>query len=130
MKSILIFISSILISFLYPIYNIGIKKVEIDNIIEVIPNKLVDDNVIEIVKDDINIKYIVKYSFENDLKEYLNLILKNKIEKYYISFLYFIKNDNGYFLDMSEYSKNVQVDLKMDVHNFYTLKYEKVFMVI
>ncbi len=130
MKSILIFISSILISFLYPIYNIGIKKVEIDNILEVIPNKLVDDNVIEIVKDDINIKYIVKYSFENDFKEYLNLILKNKIEKYYISFLYFIKNDNGYFLDMSEYSKNVQVDLKMDVHNFYTLKYEKVFMVI
>ena len=60
MKSILIFISSILISFLYPIYNIGIKKVEIDNILEVIPNKLVDDNVIEIVKDDINIKYIVK----------------------------------------------------------------------
>lgn len=130
MKSILIFIASILISFLYPIYNIGIKKVEIDNIIEVIPNKLVDDNVIEIVKDDINIKYIVKYSFENDFKEYLNLVLKNKIEKYYISFLYFIKNDNGYFLDMSEYSKNVQVDLKMDVHNFYTLKYEKVFMVI
>lgn len=95
-----------------------------------IPNKLIDDNVIEIVKDDKNIKYIVKNSFENDLKEYLNLVLKNKIEKYYISFLYFIKNDNGYFLDMSEYSKNVQIDLKMDVYNFYELKYEKVFMVI
>jgi len=130
MKSVLIFIAGILISSLYPIYNIGIKKVEIDNILEVIPNKLIDDNVIEIVKDDKNIKYIVKNSFENDLKEYLNLVLKNKIEKYYISFLYFIKNDNGYFLDMSEYSKNVQIDLKMDVYNFYELKYEKVFMVI
>lgn len=130
MKSIIIFIITILLGSIYPLYNIGLKRSFIDSKIEVIPNKLISDSVVEIYKDDQEIKYIYKDNFEFNFKEYLNLTLKDIIKKYQISFTYFIKEDDKYFVDISEYPKNVEIKLKVYIYEVYERKYEKVFMVI
>lgn len=110
--ALILFSPLFLISFI-SLFTISSKGMQINRIFNNIPIAIIENSIVISGENDYKEPFFKKKYLETSLKSYLKTTLKNKVDIYKISIIYYYINEFGEAkLDLTDFPKSVQIKLK------------------
>ena len=100
---------------------IGTKGGYINRTFKDLPLNIIKNNVVTNLVDEKVESYFSKETLELDVKNYLNINLKNQVDHYQISYYYYFFNKQTISYDTSNKPKNVQIHFVCEFYKTFTI---------
>ena len=131
--SIIYFIDLIMITLISSFF-VGTKGMHIKRIVTEIPTSLLANSIVPIDDNEKFYPYFSIPMLKKNINSYLTKSLKNECNSYYINFspykVIMVDNQETYYIDTSEYIKNVQMHFRCNYFNNFNVDFYMKFIVL